>query len=84
MASVADRVKEITAGILKIDATTIESQHHFALDLGADSVQSIELVAGFCEGFDIEMEEEEALQVATVQDATEYISKVCKEQGKSI
>jgi acyl carrier protein len=84
MASVLDRVKSITAGVLKIDAGTIKESSHFAQDLGAESVQSIELVAAFSEDFDIEMDEEEALQVTTVKGAVDYISKVCKAQGKKV
>ena len=80
--AVLNKVKEITAEVLKIDAGTIEEKSHFANDLGADSVQSIELVAAFCEGFDIEMDEEEALNVSNVGDAVAFIAKCCQEQGK--
>lgn len=75
------KVKEIVAEVLKIDADSIAPENHFSLDLGADSVQSIELVAAFCEGFEIEMDEDKALEVATVKDAVAYIAKICEEQG---
>lgn len=84
MASVLDRVKNVTASVLKIDPATIKESSHFAQDLGAESVQSIELVAAFSEDFEIEMDEEEALQVTTVKGAVDYISKVCKAQGKKV
>ncbi len=82
MPSVADRVVAVTARVLNIDAENIKIDHNFTADLGAESVQSIELVAMFEEEFDIEMEEDAALAVQTVGDATEFITKVCQEQGK--
>ena len=83
MPSVADRVVAVTARVLNIDAENIKIDHNFTADLGAESVQSIELVAMFEEEFDIEMEEDAALAVQTVGDATEFITKVCQEQGKA-
>ncbi len=81
MPSVADRVVAVTARVLNIDAENIKIDHNFTADLGAESVQSIELVAMFEEEFDIEMEEDAALAVQTVGDATEFITKVCQDQG---
>jgi acyl carrier protein len=81
MASVEDRVKEVTARVLKLDSNEIQPQQSFTEDLGAESVQSIELVAMFEEEFGIEMDEEAALSVSNVGDAAEFIAKVCKEQG---
>jgi len=84
MASVLDRVIEVTAGVLKLDATEIKPEHNFTVDLGAESVQSIELVAMFEEEFEIEMDEDAALSVQTVGDAAEFIEQVCIEQGAEI
>jgi len=81
MATVAERVKDVTARVLNIDAKTIKASDNFAVDLGAESVQSVELVAMFEEEFGIEMEEDAALAVETVGGAIEFIAKVCKEQG---
>ena len=81
MATVEERVKAVTAQILKIDPTQIKSEHNFTVDLGAASVQSIELVAMFEEEFDIEMEEDAALAVQTVGGAVTFITKICREQG---
>jgi acyl carrier protein len=83
MSSVADRVVAVTARVLKVDPEVVKPEHNFTTDLGAESVQSIELVAMFEEEFDIEMEEDAALAVQTVSDATEFITKVCQEQGKT-
>ena len=84
MATVEDRVKNVTAKVLKIDASDIKSDSNFGADLGAESVQSIELVASFEEEFGIEMDEDAALSVDTVGGAVEFITKVCQEQGVSV
>ena len=84
MATVAERVKAVTARVLHVDPETIEPAHSFAVDLGAESVQSVELVAMFEEEFGIEMDEDEALSVETVGQAVEFIAKVCREQGVEI
>jgi len=80
MSDVAERVKKVTAQILKVDPDQIKAESHFVRDLGAESIQSIELVAAFEEEFDIEMDQDEALAVQTVGEAVEYIEKVIAEQ----
>jgi acyl carrier protein len=82
MATVEERVIAVTARVLQLDPATIKPEQSFATDLGAESVQSIELVAMFEEEFDIEMEEDAALSVESVGKAIEFITQVCKEQGK--
>jgi acyl carrier protein len=77
---IADRVKDVTAQMLKVDPAQVTTESHFVRDLGAESIQSIELVAAFEEEFDIEMDQDEALSVQTVGDAIEYIGRVVKEQ----
>ncbi len=84
MINVAERVINVTSSVLEIDSNQIKPAHAFAADLGARSVQSIELVAMFEEEFEIEMDEDAALAVATVADAIEYITQVCKEQKTSV
>lgn len=84
MATVEERVKMVTARVLDLDAGGIKMSDSFTADLGAESVQSIELVAMFEEEFGIEMDEDEALSVTDVGSAVEYITKVCKEQGAPI
>ena len=75
------RVKKVTAAILKVDESAIAETSRFVEDLGAASIQSIELVAGFEEEFDIEMDPDEALAVKTVSDAAGFIRKTIAEQG---
>ncbi len=81
MATVEERVKAVTAQVLKLSEEEINNEDNFTADLGAESVQSIELVAMFEEEFGIEMDEDAALAVETVGTAIEFITNVCKEQG---
>lgn len=76
MSDVEKRVKEVTARTLKVDVGRIKNDARFVEDLGAESIQSVELVAAFEEEFDIEMDEEEALEVKTVQKAITFIEKM--------
>lgn len=84
MATVQERVVAVTARVLRLDSSQIRPEHAFTTDLGAESVQSIELVAMFEEEFGIEMDEDAALSVDTVGGAAEFISKVCQEQGVAV
>lgn len=81
MATVQERVIAATAEVLQLDPGEIKPEHDFADDLGAESVQSVELMAMFEEEFGIEMDEDAALSVQSVSGAVEFITKVCKEQG---
>lgn len=84
MASVEQRVKDVTARVLRLDPSEINMEDNFMVDLGAESVQSIELVANFEEEFGIEMDEDAALSVDTVGGAVDFIAKVCEEQGVEV
>ncbi|MHC4205887.1 MAG: acyl carrier protein [Planctomycetota bacterium] len=84
MATVEERVKAITAKVLKLNVDEIKMENNFTADLGAESVQSIELVAMFEEEFGIEMDEDAALSVEVVGDAVKFITDVCKEQGVDV
>jgi len=84
MATVEERVKAVTAKILKLNVDEIKLEDNFTADFGAESVQSIELVAMFEEEFGIEMDEDAALSVEVVSDAVKFITDVCKEQGVDV
>ncbi len=73
MDEIETRVKTVVASVLKTELDAIKPSDRFVQDLGASSIQSIELVAGFEEEFDIEMDEDEALSRQTVGDAVEFI-----------
>jgi acyl carrier protein len=79
-ASIEDRVKDVVVKVLKTDRARIKAESQFRADLGAESIQSVELVAAFEEEFDITMDEDEALGVSTVGDAVAFISKCVAEQ----
>jgi acyl carrier protein len=84
MSNVEERIKQVTARVLNVDPEDIKPQHSFSADLGAESVQSIELVAMFEEEFGIEMDEDAALAVQNVGDAVKFVTKVCQEQGVAV
>jgi acyl carrier protein len=84
MSTVENRVIDVTARVLQIETSDIKPEHNFSTDLGAESVQSIELVAMFEEEFGIEMDEDQALAVTSVGSAVDFITQVCKEQGVSV
>ncbi len=71
---VGQRVRKVIAKILEIEAGGMEDSNNFVFDLGADSQQSVELVAAFEEEF--EMDEDQALAVQSVGDAVEFIAKL--------
>jgi acyl carrier protein len=71
---IKNRVKKVTAKVLEIDESEISDTANFSFDLGASSLQSILLVASFEEEFNIEMDEDKALQIQTVTDAVSFIS----------
>ena len=76
MSDTLERIKNVTADLLKIDVDSINKDSRFVEDLGAESIQSIELVAAFEEEFDIEMDEDAALAVKNVNDAVIFIDEV--------
>jgi acyl carrier protein len=75
---VQNRVKKVIAKVLKTSQENISDNANFIFDLGADSLQSVELVAAFEEEFQIEMEEDKALEIQTVADAAKFISQYLK------
>jgi len=71
---VRERVKKVVAQTLKIDESRVSDEARFVEDLGAESMQSVEMIAAFEEEFDIEMDEQGALGVKSVAAAVEFIS----------
>ncbi len=68
------RVVKVVCQVLHVDPAIVTPESHFVFDLGAESTQSIELVAAFESEFGIEMEEEAALDVQTVGAAVDFIA----------
>lgn len=75
MAAVAERVKSIIADQLGVDIEEVTQEASFTDDLGADSLDIVELVMAFEEDFDIEIPDEDAEKITTVRDAIDYIQE---------
>ena len=73
---VLEKVKEVVAKVLKVDKDSITEESRFVEDLGAESIQSVELMAAFEEEFDIELDEDRSQECKTVGMAVDYISEV--------
>ena len=71
---ILERIVKVTSEMLNVDASEITPESNFVLDLGAESIQSVQLVAAFEEEFDIEMDGEAALDVQTVGGAVDFIA----------
>ncbi len=78
MASVENKVKQIVVEQLGVDESEVTSGASFVDDLGADSLDRVELVMAFEEAFDLEIPDEDAEKIHTVQDAIDYIEKNAK------
>ncbi|HYG98728.1 MAG TPA: acyl carrier protein [Terriglobales bacterium] len=78
MASVQDKVKQIIVEQLGVDEGEVTPNASFVDDLGADSLDTVELVMAFEEAFDLEIPDEDAEKIKTVKDATDYIEQHAK------
>ena len=78
MANVEQRVKQIIVEQLGVEEAEVTSKASFVDDLGADSLDTVELVMAFEEAFDLEIPDEEAEKIKTVQDAVNYIQQHAK------
>ena len=76
--AVADKVKSIIVEQLGVDEEEVTSDASFVEDLGADSLDTVELVMAFEEEFEIESPDEDAEKITRVKDAVEYIEKNAK------
>ena len=73
--NVAEKIKQIVSEQLGVDEAEVTPTASFVDDLGADSLDTVELVMAFEEAFDLEIPDEEAEKIRTVQDAIAYIEK---------
>ncbi|ABW67887.1 acyl carrier protein [Desulfosudis oleivorans] len=73
--SIEDKVKRILAERLEVDPSEIRPDAEFISDLGADSLDIVELLMSLEDEFDIEISDDEAEQIMTVKDAVEFITK---------
>jgi acyl carrier protein len=80
MAAVDEKVKQIIVEQLQVDEAEVTPGASFQEDLGADSLDVVELVMQFEEAFDIQIPDEDAEKIKTVKDAVDYIEK--SQKGK--
>jgi acyl carrier protein len=73
--SVEEKVKKIIAEKLSVDLEEVVPEASFVDDLGADSLDLVELIMSMEEEFDTEISDEDAEQITTVKDAIAYVSK---------
>lgn len=73
--STFDKVKEVIIDKLGVEEDSIKSEAHFVNDLGADSLDTVELIMEFEEEFSIEIPDEDAENITTVGSAVDYIEK---------
>ena len=71
----ADKVKEIIVEQLGVDPNQVTPEAHFIDDLGADSLDTVELVMAFEEQFGVEIPDEDAEKISTVQSAIDYLDE---------
>ncbi len=73
--SIASQVKQVIASQLQVDVSEVADDKSFTNDLGADSLDMVELVMAMEETFHLEIPDEEAERIQTVQDAINYIAR---------
>ncbi len=78
MAAVDEKVKQIIVEQLGVEEGEVTATASFVDDLGADSLDTVELVMAFEEAFELEIPDEDAEKIRTVQDAVDYIGKHAK------
>jgi len=76
--AVEEKIKQIIVEQLGVDEGEVTTNASFVDDLGADSLDIVELVMAFEEAFDLEIPDEDAEKIRTVRDASEYIDKHAK------
>lgn len=74
--SIATKVKTIIAEKISVDVDSLEASKSFTEDLGADSLDVVEMVMGLEEAFDVEIPDEAAEKIATVDDAIKYLENL--------
>ncbi len=72
--SIEDKVKKIIAEKLSVDMAEVVPEASFVDDLGADSLDLVELIMSMEEEFDVEISDEDAEKITTVKDAFDYVA----------
>lgn len=80
---IAEKVRGVLAEELKVGSEELQPEKRIAEDLGADSLQRVELVMKLEEAFGVKIPDDEAMGLVTVQDAINYVQKCLNNSGQS-
>lgn len=73
MSDTFEKIRDVIVEVLKVDASEVKEETRFVEDLKADSMDQFFLIDGFCEKFEININDEDARSIKTVADAVNYI-----------
>lgn len=73
MSDTFDKVRDVIVDVLKVEPTEIKAETRFVEDLKADSMDQFFLIDGFCEKFEININDEDARSIKTVSDVINYV-----------
>jgi len=81
MSDISDRIKAIICDQLMVDPDEVSDESSFVEDLGADSLDTVELIMEFEDEFGIEISDEQAEQISTVGEAVAYLEKLLADKA---
>ena len=81
MSDISEKVKTIICEQLMVDPETVNDESSFVEDLGADSLDTVELIMEFEDEFNIEISDEQAEGISTVGEAVAYLEKLLAEKN---
>jgi len=81
MSDIGDKVKAIIAEQLMVDPEEVQDESSFVDDLGADSLDTVELIMEFEDEFGVEISDEDAEKISTVGEAVAYLERLTEEKG---
>ena len=82
MATIAERISKIIVDKLGVDEKEVNLEASFTADLGADSLDTVELIMEFEKEFDLSIPDDQAENIQTVGQAVEYLTKALEDTGK--
>jgi acyl carrier protein len=82
MSEISDKIKAIICDQLMVDPEEVNDESSFVEDLGADSLDTVELIMEFEDEFGIEISDEQAEQISTVGEAVSYLEKLLAEKAE--
>lgn len=76
MSNIEVQVKSITSDMLGVQQSDISNEMSFVRDLGADSLDAVELILAFEDAFNVEISDDDAVKLTTVQDVIDFVTSV--------